>query len=360
MPPHPLAGKFSSRPSDTSSRHRGGWRSTVLGTSVAVVIAAVATMTANGLATVGAGFVSTVFVAIVLGIAVRWTVGLPEAWRPGINLAATRVLRMAIVLLGFRFTIATVLETGWSAIAVIVAVILTAFVVTSLVSWSLGVDRRLAVLIAVGTAICGNSAIAATAPVIDADDDEISFASTVITLFGTAAMLLYPFIGHLIGLDSEQFGFLAGAGIHDSAQAVASGFIYSTTAGDVATVVKLTRTGFLVPAVIAIGFFTRRQSSASESQAPVKVLPLFAVGFVVAALLRTIGDAFLGGVPAWTNLLDLIGVTAGFLLVVAMAAVGVNTHTTGLRRIGSVPLVVGLAASVLAGCVALLMTLLVK
>ncbi len=274
----------------------------------------------------------------------------PGGWLP----AFAPGLLAAVVLAALATTVTGALDRAGVGF-----VIATAFVVTAALVRTLDVDRRLGILIAVGTAICGNSAIAATAPVIDADDDAISFASAVITLFGTLAMLTYPFLGRLVGLTAEQFGFLAGAGVHDSAQAVASGFMHSATAGGVATVVKLTRTGFLVPVVIGLGVVARRRAPGAGEGASRGVLPLFAVGFVVASLVRTVGDAGLGGTAWWGATLRGLEVTAGFLLVTAMAGVGLNTHVAGLRRIGAAPLIVGMAASVLAAAAALGVTLLV-
>lgn len=334
-------------------------RSMLVGGLVAAGLGVLATLVANALDRVGIGFVSAVFVAILLGIAMRATLGLPNSWEVGIEFAAKRVLQVAVILLGFRFSIGSVLSTGWSALAVIMAVIVTAFAATGLLMRAIKIDRKLGLLIAVGTAICGNSAIAATAPIVDADDEDISFASAVITLFGTAAMLVYPFIGRLMGLSPEEFGFLAGAGVHDSAQAVASGFIYSDVAGGVATVVKLTRTGFLVPIVIVLGFVARKRTAASGGPT-ITILPLFALGFVVASLLRTLGDALLGDAQMWERALDIVARAASFLLVTAMAAVGAKTHIEGLRRIGFAPFAIGMTASLVAALAALVVTLIVR
>lgn len=165
------------------------------------------------------------------------------------------------MLLGLRFSIGNVLTTGWAAIAVILGVIATAFGVTFLLMRAMGTNRRLGLLIGIGTAIRGNSAIAAAAPVLDVDEEEVSFASAVITLFGMAAMLVYPAVGHLLGLSQDAFGFLAGAGVHDPAQAIASGFTYGAEAGGKATIMKLTRTAFLVPLIVGLSVATRRRAS---------------------------------------------------------------------------------------------------
>ena len=166
---------------------------------------------------------------------------------------------------------------------------------TALLGRVMGLPPRLAVLIGIGTAICGNSAIAATAPVIDADETEVSFAVGTITVFGMAAFLLYPLIGHTLGMGEHLFGYWAGAAVNDTSQATATGFAFSQTAGGIATVVQLTRNTLLGPVLLVIGAMYARRTSRvpqpSSGRAPrlLTIVPAFVLGFVVLALVNSVG-----------------------------------------------------------------------
>jgi uncharacterized integral membrane protein (TIGR00698 family) len=325
------------------------------GLALCAVLAAVATLVQEVAAALGADVVSAVFVAILLGVAWRSAVGLPAALQPGISFAAKRVLKGAIVLLGLRFSLGAVAETGLSALVVILAVVVVAFASVWLLGRLLHLSPRLALLIGVGTAICGNSAIAAAAPIIDADEEEVAFASATITLFGTVAIVAYPLLAVAVGLTAQQFGVIAGAAVQDSAQAVASGFIFSQAAGEVATVVKLTRTAFLVPLLLVLALLPLERSGTRNTRRGDlrAAFPWFALGFLVLSAVRTLGDVVFAGVRGWEAFLDAAQWTATFLLVVAMAGIGLSTSFTRLRAIGLRPFYAGLAAALTVAVTAL-------
>lgn len=323
-----------------------GAKQHVPGLAMAVVLAAVATLTSQVLARTALPRLSPVFLAIAVGfvIGARQPLAVSGATGAGLALASSSMLRLAIVLLGLRFSISDVVSVGGEVLLVITAVVATGLLAGMLLGRILGIDPALALLIGVGTAICGNSAIAAVAPVVDAREDQVSFASVVITLFGMAAMVVLPASGQLLALTEHQLGVLAGAGVHDAAQAIAAGFLSSDEAGGIATLVKLARTAYLVPVVLVLSWVRNR---AADRRASRRAVPLFALGFVVAAVLRTAGDGWFGSdAGGWSAFLSLADVVAGFLLTVAMAAIGTRTRLDALRRVGRVPLVAGLVASV--------------
>lgn len=299
---------------------------------------------------------SPVFLAIVVGAAAGRFVGRDAADRlaPGLILTATRGLRVAIVLLGLRFSIGYALSIGTAALTTILSVVVTGLSVGLLAARVFGVRPRVGLLIGVGTAICGNSAITAIAPIVGADEEEISFASVVITGFGMLAMLVLPAIGRLLALDAQQFGVLAGAGVHDAAQAIAAGFLHSPEAGGIATVVKLARTGFLIPVVVVASLVVYRRGPSTQAGVTTAPVPLFVVGFVLAACLRSIGDRLLGDETVrWVAALTAADMAAGFLLAAAMGAIGARTRLRALRRVGRPASLAGLVASCACAGVAL-------
>ena len=179
---------------------------------------------------------------------------------PDIKFALQRVLRLGIILLGLRLSLQAVAKIGLSALVLVLVCISVALTLAYLAGRFFKIPARLALLIGVGTAICGNSAIIATAPVIEAKDEDVSFAVATITLFGTVAIVLYPIIGHALALSSGAFGMWAGSAVNDTSQVVAVGAAFSEAARDVATVVKLTRNTLMAPLIVIIGLLYARAS----------------------------------------------------------------------------------------------------
>jgi uncharacterized integral membrane protein (TIGR00698 family) len=228
--------------------------------------------------------------------------------------------------------------------------------------------RRLGTLIAVGTGICGATAIVATAPTIGASDEEVSYSVACITLFGVLAMLSYPFAAHWIfGGDPFRAGLFLGTSVHETAQVAGSGLVYQQYFGDAraldaATVTKLVRNLGMVVVIPLMAFLYHR--GAPEGAAPpawYTMVPLFVIGFAMMSLLRSIGDAGTRpfGVldPAqWKTIVGVVRTAAEYCLAVAMAAVGLGTSIRGLRQIGLRPLAVGLFSALLVGAVSLGLT----
>ena len=309
--------------------------------------------------------VSAIMMAIILGIIVRNTITLPPAFQAGIRFGLVRILRLGIVLLGIRLSLGEAGAIGLKALPVIIGAVASALLIVTYLARRLGLSGRLGTLIAVGTSICGATAIVATAPTIAAKDDEVAYSVACVTLFGVIAMLLYPFAGHWIfGGDPFNSGLFLGTSVHETAQVAGAGLVYQQYYGDprtldVATVTKLVRNlGMLL--VIPLMSVIYHRSSAEGSEAPKwwTMIPLFVLGFAGMSLLRTIGDL---GDPAfgvlepdvWRAMVAYTKEAAEICLAVAMAAVGLGTSVRGLVAIGLKPLGVGLFSALLVGAVSI-------
>jgi uncharacterized integral membrane protein (TIGR00698 family) len=298
--------------------------------------------------------ISEVTVGIALGLVVANVVRLPASVKPGIKLSMGPLLRLGIVLLGARLSFSDVLATGIGALLVILACMAFALAAVMFLARLAGLPPRLAALLAVGTAVCGNSAIAATAPVIEAEERDVSFAVATITLFGTLAVLLYPLLGHALGLTDAAFGHWAGVAVNDTSQVTATGFAFSAAAGEVATIVKLTRNTLMGPLIVVIGLMYLRSGLARSADQVrqksrlqwLKLVPLFVVGFVALAALNS-----LGLIPS--PLLPPLNEASRALILVALVAVGLNTDVSRLREVGPRPLYVGFLAAAALSVVAL-------
>lgn len=345
------------------------------GIAAALLLGLAARFVSGSITVRGTHAVSEVIVAISLGLAVNALFpGLRRPLGPGTSLAVKRLLRLGIILLGLGLSLRAVVQAGAGALLVIVVTVAVGLIVTRALGRALGVREKLATLIAVGTGICGASAIVATAPAIEACDEDVSYSIAVITVFGVLAIFAYPLIGAALGLSEARFGAWAGVAIHETAQVVAAGFAFGETAGKIATVVKLTRTALLAPLVLLLGAMNvsaRRKEARKEARMEARdetrldyrsLFPWFITGFLALALLRTVGDAVLaqaGGeaAAAWTGLKYWANHAAKLLIVTAMAAVGLSTNLTAFRRTGAVPLAVGMVASVLVGILSLVLIL---
>ncbi len=310
--------------------------------------------------------ISPILLAILVGLGIRNSIGVPAVYEAGLQLCLKRILRVGVGLLGIRLSLGAVGGIGLAALPVVVACIAAALLLLSWVSRALGLPPRLGTLIAVGTAICGNSAIVATGPVIQADEDEISYAVGTITVFGLIALVTYPFISHqLFAGDAQLAGFFLGTAIHDTAQVVGAGLLYAQQYAapetlDTATVTKLVRNLFMVAVIPLMALLHHRSETAGSSAKPsfTQLVPVFVFGFIAMALLRTLGD--LGDAPLfglltssqWEAGISIVTSLSAWCLTAAMASVGLGTNLKRLRSLGLRPLGAGLAAAVIVGGVA--------
>lgn len=305
--------------------------------------------------------VSGIMMAILLGMLLRNTIGLNAQFLPGVQFGLKRVLKLGIVLLGIRLSLGEVGSIGLKALPVIVGAAAAALLIVTWLSRRLGLSGRLGTLLAVGTSICGATAIVATAPAINAREDETSYAVACVTLFGVIAMLVYPFAAHLMFSANEfEVGLFLGTSVHETAQVAGAGLVYqqfynAPQALDVATVTKLVRNLGMLVIIPLMGIVYHR--NASETGVVVswwKMVPLFVVGFALMSLARTVGDmgdvAF-GIIPStqWQMMVGWVKEAAELCLAVAMASVGLGTDIRDLVSIGWKPLAMGLIAAVLVG-----------
>jgi uncharacterized integral membrane protein (TIGR00698 family) len=313
--------------------------------------------------------ISAVTTAILLGLILNNILPLPPLLRPGLTFAVKKVLRLGIMMLGIRLSVFDALKLGLTGVPIVVGCILGALLLTSLLSRWLKLPERLGTLIAVGTSICGVSAIVATGPAIDAEDEEVAYAVSVITIFGILATFVYPYAAFTIFRGNPvAAGLFLGTAIHDTSQVTGAALIFSDVFAlprgvDVATVTKLVRNVFMAVVIPFMAlYYARRTDTAgdAESKGPriVKLLPLFVIGFLLFATLRSIGDAGINaggrafglwGEGAWEGLHGWIKRWAVNLLVVALAGVGLNTSARILRGLGIKPFLAGLGAALCVG-----------
>jgi len=303
------------------------------GLALAAVVALCALFLGRQLPTIG----GPVF-AILLGLIIRNVLGAHPIFRPGLQFAAHSVLQWSIVFLGFGLSFGQVLSTGLDSLAVTLSTLAAAFLAAWGLGRILGVRGKLRSLIGAGTAICGGSAIAALAPIIQSKEHETALAIATIFLFNVVAVLIFPFVGHLLNMSDVGFGLWAGTAINDTSSVVAAAYSYSSAAGDYATIVKLTRATFIIPlCLLYVGLQWRQQRKNQQHFSLVRLIPWFIVWFVGASLVRSTGL-----LP--TEALGALNHLAHFLMVLALAAIGLSSNLRALAKTGWRPLVLGLGA----------------
>jgi uncharacterized integral membrane protein (TIGR00698 family) len=290
--------------------------------------------------------VSALMIAIVLGMLVRNTVGLPAACAPGIRFSLRRILRFAIVLLGFQLSARQIAEVGGMGLFVVAVTLAAAFCFTTWLGRRLGVDRKLSELIAAGTSICGASAIVATNAVTEGSDEDVAYAIAVVTLFGCASMLLYPLGDVLMHMPAPAYGLWAGSSIHETAQVLAASFQGGAVSGRIGAVAKLSRVMLLAPVVLGLGWAARRRDDAaclSRGEAAPGArkravpVPLFLLGFIAA-----IGINSTAILPA--SVTQFIVKADQFLLALSLGAMGLETSFRKVREAGLRPMLLGSGA----------------
>lgn len=279
---------------------------------------------------------SPMIIVILLGIAFHNVIGTPRRAKPGITFSLRRILRLAIVLLGLQLSFQQVIAVGINGLAVIVLTLVATFVFTKWAGRWLGVDAKLSELIAAGTSICGASAVVATNAVTQGHDEEVTYAVACVTVFGSVSMFLYPLLPALLHLSPAAYGLWAGASIHEIAQVVAAAFQDGQTAGQIATIAKLSRVMMLAPLVLTLSFLAnrklRRQGRYVVHKRP--PLPYFVLGFIAFVALSSV--LTLPPVPKYWV---VQGTT--FLLSLALAAMGLETDIRKVLAKGARPIALG-------------------
>ncbi len=286
---------------------------------------------------------SPLILAMGLGVGLRALTGPLASMGPGAAFTLRRLLRLAIMALGFQLTIAQLQQVGLSGVLAIIVTLVSTFLFTRLMGRVIGVEPRLAELIAAGTAICGASAIIACNSVTRGRDEDVAYAVTSVTLLGTVAMVLFPLLDGPLGLTPRAYGLWAGTSLHEVAQVVAASFALGDVAGQSGTVAKLARVMMLAPMILTLGAVAAR-GKGSTGRAP---MPWFVLGFIAIVAL----NSATGGLPAaWQG---RVVTATTFLLTMTLAAMGLETNLHHLRKAGLRPLALAVIAALFVAVVGL-------
>lgn len=352
------------------------------GVSIAIVIAFVAQFI-EGILPVHliGGSVIALFIGMILNNFIK-----VDVLKDGLKFTSKKILKFAIVLLGASLSIQTILTVGAMSLGVMFFTLLTCFGGGYFIGKALGLDWKLSNLISAGTGICGGSAIAAIAPIIDAEDKDIAYAMSATFIFDMIMILAFPLMGHFLGLNDMAYGLWAGTAVNDTSSVVAAGYAYSEAAGDFATMVKLTRTLSIIPTVLVFAYVNIRvkqkeratckqafcdlnqkaekyevnqldkMEANNEKKSTEKVssnvnflsiFPWFILGFVALAIINSFGII---PVEISTGAKEL----SKFLMVAALAAIGINTNFRDMKKSGTKPMLFGFIISALVVVVAIM------
>jgi uncharacterized integral membrane protein (TIGR00698 family) len=300
----------------------------------------------------GVATLSPMILAVLLGVVLHNSIGAPPVAREGVAFSLRFVLRFSIILLGLQITAGQAAELGAGGLAAIAVALLSTLAFTILMGRALGVTRGLALLIGVGTSICGASAVLAAKAATAGDDEDAAYAVACVTVFGTVAMFAYPLAESFLQLSPRAYGLWAGSSIHEIAQAVAAAFQGGGDAGQFGTIAKLTRVAMMAPVVIALGEMSALLGLAGVGERRRPPFPWFLIGFLALAALNS-----LVAIPR--EIAAPIGVGAAFLLSMAMAAMGLHTDLRHIRSRGLRPLALGLLASLFISAASLIMVRLI-
>ena len=273
--------------------------------------------------------------------------------RAGITFTSKKILQLAVVLLGFGMNLSSVAKVGAQSLPIILSTITTSLVAAFVLHKLLHMDAKISTLIGVGSSICGGSAIAATAPVIGADDEEIAQSISVIFLFNVLAALTFPTLGGMLGLSNEGFGLFAGTAVNDTSSVTAAAAawdgIHGSNTLDTAAIVKMTRTLAIIPITLVLAFLRTRQEEKSVRGTGVtvslkEIFPWFVPFFVLASVVTTL-------LPLPAAVTGFLKSASKFFIVMAMAAIGLNTDVVKLVRTGGKPIFMGFCCWVAIACV---------
>ena len=286
--------------------------------------------------------------ALVLGAVLGNVVPVPRACQPGIRFTHRYLLRTAIILLGASLSFGAIVGEGGRALPIIAICLVVSFSLCLLLARLVGLSERVGTLLGAGTAICGATAIITVGPLIAASEVEIAYAVGTIFTYNALAVILYPVIGHALALTASSFGTWAGTAVNDTSAVVATGLVYSVQAGQVATVVKLTRTVLLVPLAVGIGLYYGVRAGQERGQRidVWKMMPWFVLGFLAMAILNTAGVFPALAVKYLTD-------AAKFLIVMVLASVGLGMSFFQIRKMGVRPLLIGLLVGAVMGVISL-------
>ena len=331
-----------------SSKTKDGLRF-ALGVAICFALAAVSVLLEH---VIPGGLLGASIIALFMGTIIN-SFFHPAWMKPALKFTSKRILKIAIILLGASLSINTIMSVGKMTFFVMIFTFAMCFGGGYFVRKIFGLNWKLSNLISAGTGICGGSAIAAISPVIDADDKDIAFAMSSTFIFDMVMVALYPIMGKLLGMTDIAYGIWAGTSVNDTASVVASGYAFSEIAGDFATMVKLTRTIAIIPTVLVFAYIGTRMKQKELKEANkgqkvniIKIIPWFIGGFLLLAVLNSIGfiPVAVGGV---------IKNTSKFFMVAALAAIGLGTSITDFKKAGLAPMFYGITIDTLVTVTAL-------
>ena len=306
--------------------------------------------------------ISTAMIAILLGMIFGNIFKMRDNFVKGLDFTQSYILKLGIICLGIQLKPFEFLEFGAVAIPLIIICIVTVLIVIKLLIKKLKIPTRMAYLISIGSTVCGTTAIMATAPVIGAKKNEVSYAIANITLFGILSMLIYPYFANYY-FDAEPMfvGLFLGTSIHETSQVAAAGLIYdqqfnSPETLNIATVTKLIRNTFLVIMIPLFAFLYNRNNVVKKNYSILAIFPYFVIGFVAMIILRNIGDQFFLNSynNLWLETVDIIKSSSKVFLTMAMAAIGLSTNLRDLKSMGYKPFLVGFIGMATVGLVSIL------
>ena len=298
-------------------------------------------------------------IAMFIGMLLNYFLKDTMLFATGIKFTSKKILKFAIILLGLSLNITTILNVGKMSLTVMIFTLLTCFGGGYFIGKALGLNWKLSNLISAGTGICGGSAIAAIAPTIDADDNDVAYAMSATFLFDMAMIVLFPIMGRALGMTDQAFGIWAGTAVNDTSSVVATGYAFSEGAGDFATMVKLTRTLAIIPTVITFAFvqlhLKRKEAMANNQNGSdlkanfsiTKIFPWFILGFLAMSIVASV-------FPIPAAVVSGTKTTSKFLMVCALAAIGLKTSFADMKKAGIKPMIHGFIISALVVIVALL------
>ena len=303
--------------------------------------------------------ISPIIISIIIGTIIGNSIKNLDLYDEGFTFAIKYLLKLGIIFLGIRLSISDILIYGSKGLVVIIPCIAISILIVKSLRNKLNVSENLSLLIAVGTSICGATAIAALAPAINAKKEEISYAIANITVFGLFAMFLYPMVAYTVFNDNSlSVGLFLGTSIHETAQVAGSGMIYSEqyqnpSVLDISTVIKLVRNTMMVIVIPLLAFLARKDSNQNNSIKIASIFPYFIIGFLVFGMIRTVGDQFEYqiGSENWNSFIYFIKNFAELLLVIAMSAIGYNTKINKFKNLGLKPFYLGFIAALSVGVV---------
>jgi len=308
--------------------------------------------------------ISTVLIAILLGILMGNAFTPRPGMMVGLDFTQQYILKLGIIFLGIRLSFEEFIKFGSIAIPLIIVCIVGVLILIKLLIKKVPISSKMSYLIAIGTSVCGATAIVATAPVINAKKTEVAYAIANITLFGVIAMLVYPYFAEWYFSNEElKAGLFLGTSIHETSQVAAAGLIYdqqfnSPETLNVATVTKLIRNTFLVIMIPLFAFLYNRGEVKDKSYSILDIFPYFVLGFIGMIIVRNLGDQIFSieseNNHYWNNLIEYLKILATAFLTMAMAAVGISINLSELKSMGYKPFVVGLIAAITVGFISLI------